>query len=244
MILWALGLALAAPPTAAGTPHTEPPGGADGHGHEAHCPAAHVLAAAVGRRALSPPERACVAKETNDSARGNAYGWVGLVDRALHQTQSPTSEELQVLREHTAQASTVLTAARQLESHPELQEQALMAARDWLAAQAWNVEWSRAYQELEALSTTAAAGLAPRVPSAADLAVCRDVGHLQARALFGGVYAAERDCALRAAEVATGDERTAWARLSWALTVQHNEPEERALVKARLVALQLDPAAL
>lgn len=230
MIGWAvalLGSALAGPPEA--------------HAHGDHCPVAPALASAVVERPLQAAERRCVAEAVLETARGNAYGWVGLVDAARHGGPPLSEEAVRRLQSHVAQAEAPLRAAEALQGHPEARQLAVEAVAAWLTTQPWSTPWSGAHARLRSLDPARAEATQPRAPLAADLTACRDVGRLQSRALFGGVYATERDCVVRAVEVSEGLQRQAWADLAWALTVTHGVDDERVVVRQRLEVLGVSP---
>jgi len=131
-------------------------------------------------------------------------------------------------------AETLMTPA------PSLATAALTRSAELLSGQPWSVGWEALVARWTGLATAAHAAIpAPRpAPPAPDaLRTCLDVGRLWDRAAFGGVYANDRDCAVRLTETLQGAAQQRAAELALALALAHDDVAARHLVIARLAVL-------
>lgn len=211
------------------------------------CPAPSALAGAVRRGPLNERARACLPPDDLGTAKGRALAWIGWRDQLWREGPTPALDaRTAALLAATHEPERTLDAAETLMTPaPALAVTAVTRSAELLAAQPWSVGWEALAARWTALATTAHAPIAPPrpAPPAPDaLRTCLDVGRLWDRAAFGGVYASDRDCAVRLTETLEGaaQQRAAELALALALALAHDDAVARQLVIARLAVLTPD----
>ncbi len=209
------------------------------------CPPVQNLLGMAYKGAIAEPLQKCLEGGELSSPEGRMRRWAAWRHGLWTAGWTPElSDELDALLATTTSAERALEAGEALATdHADAAARPRARAHELLAASPWSVIWVGNRDRLAALDKSLGAPNAPLpapgVPTAAQLAQCRDLGRLWSRAIFGGVYATDRDCVVRLAGVLEGDARDRSCELALVLAARHPDAEQGRLVAQRVAELQL-----